>query len=76
MGTAAGIGLELGLLVEQPTFRQSFELMRVAQEKFGTEFFKTSSCYVRKKHSSPSGIASILSVNPMDARAYYDALAQ
>jgi hypothetical protein len=50
--------------------------MRVAQEKFGTGFFKAFASYVREKRPSPSGIASILSVNPMDARAYFDALVQ
>jgi hypothetical protein len=52
------------------------EFMRVAQENFGTEFFRAFANYVREKRPSPSGIASILSVNPMDARAYFDALAQ
>lgn len=52
------------------------EFMRVAQENFGTEFFKAFAQYVREKGPGPGGIASILSVNPMDARAYFDALAQ
>jgi Zn-dependent peptidase ImmA (M78 family)/DNA-binding XRE family transcriptional regulator len=50
--------------------------MRVAQEQFGTEFFKSLAEYVRDKQPSSSVIASILSVSPMDARAYHDALAQ
>jgi transcriptional regulator with XRE-family HTH domain len=49
--------------------------MRVAQEQFGTEFFKAFAEYAREKQPSSSVIASILSVNPMDARAYHDALA-
>lgn len=58
---------------DQPSADQ---FMRVAQENFGTEFFRAFANYVREKRPSPSGIASILSVNPMDARAYFDALAQ
>lgn len=50
--------------------------MRVAQENFGTDFFKAFAAYVREKRPSPGGIAGILRVNPMDARAYYDALTQ
>lgn len=52
------------------------QFIRVAQEKFGTEFFKAFATYVREKQPSPNNIASILCVNPMDARAYYDALTQ
>lgn len=52
------------------------QFMRVAQESFGTEFFKAFARYVREKEPSPSGIAGILSVNPMDARAFHDALTQ
>lgn len=50
--------------------------MRIAQEQFGTEFFKAIAGYVRDKDPSPGVIGSILSVNPMDARAYHDALTQ
>jgi transcriptional regulator with XRE-family HTH domain/Zn-dependent peptidase ImmA (M78 family) len=49
--------------------------MRVTQEQFGTEFFKAFGDYVKEKQPSSSVVASILSVNPMDARAYHDALA-
>ncbi|MCC5805375.1 MAG: ImmA/IrrE family metallo-endopeptidase [Opitutales bacterium] len=56
---------------EEPSADQ---FMRVAQEEFGTGFFKALARYVREKRPSPGGIASILSVNPMDARAYFDAL--
>lgn len=52
------------------------QFIRVAQEKFGTEFFKAFATYVREKQPSPNNIASILCLNPMDARAYYDALTQ
>lgn len=58
---------------EQPSANQ---FIRVAQEKFGTEFFKAFSEYLRDKQPSSSNIASILCVNPMDARAYHDALSQ
>lgn len=55
----------------QPTADQ---FMRVAQEQFGTDFFKAFAQYIRECEPSPSTIAGILSVSPMDARAYQDAL--
>lgn len=56
---------------EQPTADQ---FMRIAQEQFGTVFFKAFAQYVREHKPSPSTIAGILSVNPIDARSYQDAL--
>jgi hypothetical protein len=56
---------------DQPTADQ---FMRVAQEQFGTDFFKAFAQYIREREPSPSTIAGILSVSPMDARAYQDAL--
>lgn len=50
--------------------------MRVTEQRFGTDFFKAFAEYVREKKPSSSVIGSILSVNPMDARAYHDALTQ
>jgi transcriptional regulator with XRE-family HTH domain len=58
---------------EQPS---ADHFMRIAQEQFGTDFFKAIAEYVRDKEPSPSVIGSILSINPMDARAYHDALTQ
>lgn len=48
--------------------------MRVTEQQFGTEFFKAFAAYVAEKQPSASVIGSILEVNPMDARAYHDAL--
>jgi transcriptional regulator with XRE-family HTH domain/Zn-dependent peptidase ImmA (M78 family) len=50
--------------------------MRVTEQQFGTEFFKAFAAYVEEKRPSASVIGSILEVNPMDARAYHDALTQ
>lgn len=52
------------------------QFMRVAKERFGTEFFNAFARYVREKEPSASGIASILGINPMDARAFREALTQ
>ena len=56
---------------EQPTADQ---FMRIAQEQFGTVFFKAFAQYIRDHQPSPSTISGILSVSPIDARAYQDAL--
>ena len=50
------------------------QFMRVAQEQFGTDFFKAFAQYIRERQPNPNTIAGILSVSPMDARAYQDAL--
>ncbi len=50
--------------------------VRMAQEAFGTVFFKAFAEYVRERKPSPSTIGSILAINPMDARAIHDALVQ
>jgi transcriptional regulator with XRE-family HTH domain len=50
--------------------------MRVTEQQFGTEFFKAFAEYVQERQPGASAISSILSVNPMDARAYHDALTQ
>ena len=50
--------------------------VRMAQEAFGTVFFKAFAEYVRERKPSPSTIGSILAINPMDARAFHDALTQ
>lgn len=49
--------------------------MRVAQENFDTEVYKVLNAYVREKEPGPGAIATILDVNPMDARAYLEAFA-
>lgn len=49
--------------------------MRIAQERFGTDIYKVLGDYIREKEPSPSLVSSLLSVSPMDGRAYYDALA-
>ncbi len=56
---------------EHPTADQ---FIRVAQEQFGTDFFKAFGQYIREREPSPSTLSGILSIGPMDARAYYDAL--
>ena len=50
--------------------------MRVAQESFATDVYKALGAYIKEKNPSSSLIASLLSVSPMDGRAYYDALAE
>lgn len=50
--------------------------MRIAQENFATDIFKALGEYIKERSPSPTLIASILSVSPMDGHAYYDALAQ
>lgn len=57
----------------QPTANH---FMRIAHERFDTVFFKAFAQYVREHDPNPSTIAGILSVNPIDARAYQDALIQ
>jgi len=56
----------------QPT---ADHFMRVAQESFGTEVYGVLGKYVREKQAGPGVVATILDVNPMDARAYHNALA-
>ena len=48
--------------------------MRVAQEKFGTKVYSALGNYVADKSPSPGAIATILGVNPMDAKTYLKAL--
>ncbi len=48
--------------------------MRVAQETFETEVYRVLGEYVREKEAGAGVIAAILDVNPMDARAYLEAL--
>lgn len=50
--------------------------MRVAQESFGTNIYKALGSYIKEKGPSSSLVASLLSVSPMDGRAYCEALAQ
>ena len=47
--------------------------MRVAQENFDTEVYQGLGRYVQEKNPGPGVIATILGVNPMDARAYMEA---
>jgi transcriptional regulator with XRE-family HTH domain len=56
---------------EKPTANQ---FMRVAQEQFGTDFFKAFAQYIRDQEPGPSTISGIMGVSPIDARAYQDAL--
>jgi Zn-dependent peptidase ImmA (M78 family) len=49
--------------------------MRVAQENFGTDFYKALGNYLRDYEAPPKSIASILGVSPMDAHAFHEALA-
>lgn len=49
--------------------------MRVAQENFDTEVYRVLSRYVKERDPGPGAIATILDVNPMDARAYLEAFA-
>lgn len=55
----------------QPTADQ---FIRVAQERFGTDFFKAFAQYVREFKPSSSTVSGILGIGALDARAYYDAL--
>jgi Zn-dependent peptidase ImmA (M78 family)/predicted XRE-type DNA-binding protein len=48
--------------------------MRVAQETFETEVYRVLGEYVHEKEAGAGVIAAILDVNPMDARAYLEAL--
>jgi transcriptional regulator with XRE-family HTH domain len=48
--------------------------MRVAQETFDTEVYRGLGQYVRETDAGAGVIAAILDVNPMDARAYLEAL--
>ena len=62
-------------------FGRRMALIRPNTEKVDTRFlhfyfFKAFAEYVREKQPSSSVSASSLSVNPMDARAYHDALTQ
>ena len=50
--------------------------MRVAQETFGTHAFKALGEYVSVKNPSPATVATMLGVNPMDGRAYTEALSR
>ncbi len=56
------------------TVPTSDHFMRVAQETFDTEVYRGLGQYVREKKAGPGVIAAILDVNPMDARAYLEAL--
>lgn len=47
--------------------------MRIAQESFDTKVYSALSQYVREKKPGSGAIATILGVNPMDARAYLEA---
>ena len=49
--------------------------MRIAQENFDTAVYRMLSQYVRAKDPGAGAIATILDVNPMDARAYLEAFA-
>jgi transcriptional regulator with XRE-family HTH domain len=48
--------------------------MRVVQEQFDTDFYKTLGIYLREHEAPPKSIASILGVSPSDARSYHGAL--
>ncbi|MGB0991131.1 MAG: transcriptional regulator, partial [Akkermansiaceae bacterium] len=48
--------------------------MRVAQENFGTDFYKALGNYLRDYEAPPKSIASILGGSPMDAHAFHEAL--
>ncbi len=47
--------------------------MRVVQEQFDTKVYRALSDYVRDKNPGASTLATILGVNPMDAKAYLEA---
>ncbi|MFT3991196.1 MAG: XRE family transcriptional regulator [Luteolibacter sp.] len=47
--------------------------MRVVQDAFGTRVYSALSQYVREKKPGAGTIATILGVNPMDARGYLEA---
>jgi transcriptional regulator with XRE-family HTH domain len=49
--------------------------MRVAEENFGTDVYRALGKYVREKEPGPGVVATILDVNPVDARAYLEAFA-
>ena len=49
--------------------------MRVAEENFGTDVYRALGKYVREKGPAAGGVATILDVSPVDARAYLEALA-
>jgi len=49
--------------------------MRIAQENFGTDFYKALGNYIRDYDAPPKSVASILGVSPMDAHAFHEALA-
>lgn len=49
--------------------------MRVAAENFKTDVYGSLGRYVKEKDPGPGAIATILDVNPMDARAYLEAFA-
>lgn len=48
--------------------------MRVAQENFGTDFYKALGSYLRDHEAPPQSIASIMSISRVDATAYHEAL--
>lgn len=47
--------------------------MRIVQDAFGTKVYSAISQYVREKEPGAGTIATILGVNPMDARGYLEA---
>lgn len=47
--------------------------MRVAQERFDTRIYSALGQYVRDRNPGPGVIATVLGVNPMDAKAYLEA---
>jgi len=47
--------------------------MRIAQDSFDTKVYSALSDYVRDKDPGSGALATILGVNPMDARAYLEA---